>query len=403
MDTSLPLHARLIARSDVWLESAAVEQLAAVASRERCVAAVGMPDLHPGRGIPIGAAFLFEGRVQPALVGSDAGCGVLFVPTRRDGPTGDALERRVRAAWDEPPLEAPLLEAIHRAALRGGPRAIADVDGVPASLAALALELADDGPTRFSDDVYARFEGHAASLGTVGGGNHFAEVVRIDRLHDRARARAHGCARDALGVLIHTGSRGLGAALAARWGEAVLEGDSIQRYLDELTLAVRWARTNRLLLAHRLLTALGAAPPARRGAPVDLVHNTVAPTAAGYLHRKGAAPAALGQPTIVLGSRGAPSHLLEGLGNEECLECVAHGAGRRMGRSEARAKLRAKVPRKALTRTRLGGRVLCDDPSLMYEEHPDAYKPIDPVVASLIEAGAALHVAELVPLLTVKR
>ena len=74
-----------------------------------------------------------------------------------------------------------------------------------------------------------------------------------------------------------------------------------------------------------------------------------------------------------------------------------------MTRGEARGKLRTRYTRASLTRTKLGGRVLCADPDLLYEEHPDAYKPVEPVVASLIEAGLATPVAELIPVVTVKR
>jgi release factor H-coupled RctB family protein len=94
---------------------------------------------------------------------------------------------------------------------------------------------------------------------------------------------------------------------------------------------------------------------------------------------------------------------MSGLGNEACLCSVAHGAGRRMGRSEAYDKLRARHTRASLTRTDLGTRVLCDDTTLMYEEHPEAYKPIEPVIESLERSGAATRVASLVPLLTVKK
>jgi release factor H-coupled RctB family protein len=105
----------------------------------------------------------------------------------------------------------------------------------------------------------------------------------------------------------------------------------------------------------------------------------------------------------VLGSRGAPSWVLRATDCEEGLRSVAHGAGRRMTRGEARDKLRGRYTRAEMRRTRLGGRVLCADSDLLYEEHPDAYKPVEPVVASLIDAGLATPVAELVPILTVKR
>ena len=74
-----------------------------------------------------------------------------------------------------------------------------------------------------------------------------------------------------------------------------------------------------------------------------------------------------------------------------------------MGRAEALSKLKGKYKRSELQTTKLGGRVVCDDADLLYEEHPDAYKPIEPVVASLIDAGLATAVASLVPVVTVKR
>ena len=92
-----------------------------------------------------------------------------------------------------------------------------------------------------------------------------------------------------------------------------------------------------------------------------------------------------------------------GRGCEATLCSVAHGAGRKMARSEAIAKLKPRFKRDALQRTRLGGHVICDESSLLYEEHPIAYKKIEPIVASIEGAGAATRVAALEPLITVKR
>jgi len=170
-----------------------------------------------------------------------------------------------------------------------------------------------------------------------------------------------------------------------------------------LTGAVRWARTNRVILAYRGLLALGAARSDRIASDFDVVHNGVEAQGELYLHRKGAAPADAGLPTLLLGSRGAPSFVLAGRGRAESLCSSAHGAGRKMTRAEARAKLKAKYPRKSLVRTRLGSEVLVDDPELLYEEHPDAYKPIEPIVDSLVQSGVAEVVAELLPRVTVKR
>ncbi|MEQ1504951.1 MAG: RtcB family protein, partial [Myxococcota bacterium] len=88
----------------VPIEPAAVDQLRRVGGMPGCVRAVGMPDLHPGPGIPIGAVVALRD-VHPTLVGSDAGCGVRLVVHERIKAHGDALERRIRAATDEPPLD----------------------------------------------------------------------------------------------------------------------------------------------------------------------------------------------------------------------------------------------------------------------------------------------------------
>src|ERR1700679_4192246 len=89
---SLPEHARLIARDDIWIEGDAVAQFARVAGLPGCVRAAAMADLHPGRGIPVGAAFAFADVVHPALIGGDAGCGARVVATDVAPGGRDALE-----------------------------------------------------------------------------------------------------------------------------------------------------------------------------------------------------------------------------------------------------------------------------------------------------------------------
>jgi release factor H-coupled RctB family protein len=229
----------------------------------------------------------------------------------------------------------------------------------------------------------------------------------VQTIADPVGGERLGLARGAVTVLVHSGSRGLGDSLGRRWGDRVVVGDDLALYLGELAGACRFARANRLLLTFRLLGALGVTRPDDIGASFDIVHNDVRQEVIGgrevWVHRKGAAPAHDGAPTVVLGSRGAPSWIVLGRGSERALRSVAHGAGRRMSRTEARAKLGLRYRKHELTRSALGTRILCDDTALLYEEHADAYKPIEPVVAALEEAGAATRVASLVPIMTVKR
>ena len=412
--TFLPDHARVIASPDVWMEGDGVAQFAKTAQLPGCVRAVGMPDMHVGKG-PVGAVFATRGKVYPHLLGGDVGCGATVLATNEDARNRDAIERRVRKGWDENPLEGCDGEALLAAAWNSGVAGLADLEDAPDALRALARSICDAPPLSeietdslgSSGDLASSGSGWAAALGTVGGGNHFVEIARVDEVRDAALAEQLGLQRGCLVAVAHSGSRGLGTALARRYGDATLEGPAIQAYLADVAGACRFAQVNRFLLAYRMLRALGAARVSKVTGSFDVTHNDVREErledAPAWIHRKGASPAHTRSPTIVLGSRGAPSWVLVGLGDEGGLRSVAHGAGRRMGRAEALSKLKAKYKRSELATTKLGGRVVCDDADLLYEEHPDAYKPIEPVVASLVDAGLAAPVASLVPVLTVKR
>lgn len=409
MSSVLPSHACVVTAPDLWMEGSALEQLGRVARFDRCTRAVGMPDLHAGPGIPIGAAFAFEGVVRPLLVGGDAGCGVTVVGLPRLKGKVDAIERRVDAELRGPALPDAEPGALLAAAWRHGPVGLADVPGVPERFATLLRHTfarvcadgdVDPGPVPDAPEL-------GRALGTIGGGNHFAEVSRVTGVADRATAKTVGLRPGAGVVMVHSGSRGLGRRLIDDWGDRVLEGPDQARYLRQLTGAVRFAQANRAVLVWRLLQALGAARPGRHGAAVDIVHNTVEQADFGegerFVHRKGSAPAADGQLTVLLGSRGTPSFLLRGTGEAGCLCSIAHGAGRKMARGEAVEKLRRKYTRAGLRRTALGGRVLCDDRDLLYAEHPDAYKKVGPVLQATVDAGAATLVCALHPMVTVKR
>ncbi|HSK05159.1 MAG TPA: RtcB family protein [Kofleriaceae bacterium] len=400
----------LITGPDVWMESEATRQLAMVAQLEGCVHAAGMPDLHPGRGYPIGAVVATRDVVHPHLVGGDAGCGVRVVVTSVERVSPDKLERRLRAAF-----EAELFDGVDPAALfdavwRSGPRAFVDHDAlhdaIPDGLRRLAALDTDPDALPASADAAPYRAGFASALGTIGGGNHFAELARVGRVLDPDAGARLGLAKDAVVAVAHSGSRGLGAALAATWATRVLRGDDRDRYLGELAGACRFARANRLVLTYRLLSALGALRDHTLRGTFDVTHNDVrrepVAGAEAWIHRKGAAPAPADALAIVLGSRGAPSWIVRGTGAEAGLRSVAHGAGRRMTRSEARDKLAHRYRRAEVVRTALGSRVICDDKPLLFEEHPDAYKAIEPVIRALELHGQATRVAALTPLLTVK-
>lgn len=434
-----PARSLLVSGPGVWMESEATAQLANTLSLKGCVRAVGMPDLHPGSGHPIGAAVATRGVVHPHLIGGDAGCGARLVVTTVEKMDADRLEKRLNAAFDEDVWAGVDRAALFRAAWFGGASGLAELEGLPEGLRRLAERERDQGaaddllpsgdPGRFADGGLD--EAYAASIGSIGGGNHFAEVSRVSEIVDREAAARVGLTRNAFVVLAHSGSRGLGTALGLLWkdgpvAELVAEPGSangatdgapraatssgertLGRFLGELAGACRYARANRLVLTYRLLQGLGALRDHTLRGGFDIVHNDVrrepVDGGAAWVHRKGVAPAYADALTVVLGSRGAPSWIMSGRGAEHGLRSVAHGAGRRMTRSEAQAKLKHKYKRAEVSRSALGGRTICDDSALLFEEHPDAYKAIEPVVAALEAHQLARRVAALTPVVTVKR
>jgi release factor H-coupled RctB family protein len=383
----------------VYVDPEAQAQLERVSKMPGCTRAVGMPDLHPGRGIPIGVASAFRGCIHPALVGSDAGCGVTLTLVHK--VAAPAKRRRRIERMRTPTMNADPLVLLD-AAWRGGPRALAEVAGLPESFATWVARTSwgDAGPVvalpeTLKQEVYAR------ALGTVGGGNHFLELARVEAVFEPDAL--DGLRPGAYAVLAHSGSRSLGHALAQRWHDRCADDeDAVLRYRGELAGCVRFAQANRALLVWQMLDAIGAARDERIAGTVDLVHNTVTAVGDDWVHRKGAAPADAGALTVTLGSRGTPSWLLRGSGDEAHLCSVAHGAGRRIARSQAKARLQGRYRREELVRSG-GGEVLCDDPQLLWEEHPDTYKAVEPVVAAIERAGVASRVASMLPEVTVKR
>jgi len=390
-------NARLVSSDRVWMDGNALTQLDGVARDPHCVQAVGMPDLHCGAVTPIGAVFATT-HISPSLIGGDIGCGACLVPTSKRPPSLDKADRRIRDAFTDVEEASIDLGAVWRDGLAALPDDLHDL------VDAMGLDRTPAGGVELPEVLAS--DGFRKQLGSVGGGNHFAELVRVDRLHDRETAAAIGLQRDRMGILVHSGSRGLGKAVGRQWPDRYLDPEQAEGYLAQMHGAVRFARVNRALLVVRMLDAVGAGRADKVGRGIDVVHNDVERVSVDdrevWLHRKGAAPAREGELTLVLGSRGANSWVLRGTGSPHGLWSVAHGAGRKLARGEAMQKLKHRYTRAQASRGPQGSRLVCRRSEVIFEEHPDAYKPVEPVVQALIDAGLATPVAELAPLVTVK-
>lgn len=377
----------IVASGRVWLADAAIQQLSNTAQLDGMRRVAGLPDLHPGRGYPVGAAFFSCGRFYPALVGNDIGCGMALWQTGM--PAAKTRLDKLDAQLGN--LDAAI-----------GADEWALLEGRDATLAPRLAQLSQVLRAAGLDGVSLR------SLGTIGGGNHFAELQTIDAVQAEDVCGSSGLARKNLQLLVHSGSRGLGQEIlrshVTAFGHAgLLEGTpAAAQYLRQHDAALCFAQLNRALIAARIFQRLRC-----QAAPIlDVNHNTVGAAlidgSQGWLHRKGATPSDQGL-VMLPGSRGDYSYLIEPLqAGSLSLYSLAHGAGRKWQRSDCKSRLFNIATPEQLSRTGLGGRVICRDRALIYEEAPQAYKSVDSVLDSLVGAGLARPVYRARPVITYK-
>jgi tRNA-splicing ligase RtcB (3'-phosphate/5'-hydroxy nucleic acid ligase) len=231
----------------------------------------------------------------------------------------------------------------------------------------------------------------ARQLGTSGTGNHFVEWGAF-RLHETLFGLPPG---DYLALLSHSGSRGVGFKIADRYSKLAMEmhpdldksvrhlawlsldTEEGQEYWLSMELAGRFASANHYIVHHRLAAAVGL----KEAAVVENHHNfawkeQLADGRTVIAHRKGATPAGAGVLGIIPGSMGDAGYLVRGRGVGDSLQSASHGAGRLMSRKAALNSI-SKSTRDAYLKERgvtlLGGGM---------DESPQAYKPIDTVIAA---------------------
>jgi tRNA-splicing ligase RtcB len=341
-----------------------------------------MPDVHAGRGATVGSVIAMRAAVAPAAVGVDIGCGMAAVQTTltaRDLP--DDL-RRLRAAIEE---AIPVGKHWHDEA------PWEELDELrPAGRALMERYATLRGRTHGLGGRVAR------QLGTLGGGNHFIEVC-LDT-------------EDRVWLMLHSGSRGVGAALAEHhievaWrlthNQSLIDRDlavflagtpQFEAYRHDLYWAQDYARFNREVMLYLCKAVLRRSWPRVGFAPeISCHHNYVAEEhhlgEDVLVTRKGAIRAGAGELGIIPGSMGARSYIVRGRGNPASFQSASHGAGRRMSRTEARQRFTV-----ADLRAQTEG-VECRKDHGVLDEAPKAYKNIDRVMTQqqdLVEVVAEL-------------
>jgi tRNA-splicing ligase RtcB len=433
-----------------------LEQLANVATLPGIVdAALAMPDIHQGYGFPVGGVAATrspDGVISPGGVGYDINCGVrlLALPLDAEDLGGrretlvHEIARRVPVGAGGKRADGGVSGVRLARVLSLGPRALVEDLGIgtEADLRFTESEGRLDGAD--PDLVSARAqERGAGQIGTLGSGNHFLELQRVERLYDAAAARAYGLREGQVTLLIHSGSRGLGHqvctdfvkrmdAARERYGIelpdrqlscAPMSSPEGGDYLGAMAAAANFAWANRAAIAHRcresIARELGDAVSRETRLVYDVAHNVakLEPHRGAVLcvHRKGATRAfppghpeipaeyrGVGQPVFIPGSMGTASFVLAGRAGsmERSFGTTCHGAGRRLSRSAVRKQVEGSALRRTLEER--GITVRAPSSRGLAEEAPEAYKDVDRVVGVVERAGLAARVARLRPIGVVK-
>jgi tRNA-splicing ligase RtcB len=421
---------------------------------------VVLPDGHEGYGFPVGgvaATDMEEGVISPGGVGYDINCGVRLMRTNltesdlrpklkdlvnelfRSIPSGVGSEGSIKLSRSE--LDVLLVEGVRWAVTHGyGTDDDADVCEEGGSMAG-----AD--PASVSDTARKR---GASQLGSLGSGNHFLEVQKVDKIYDERAAKAMGLDHAGqLTVLIHCGSRGFGHQICTdylRVSESALRkyGMSLPDrelacvpnnskegadYRKAMYSALNFAWANRQMITHwTRKTFERVFQTGEGGLDMDLVYDVAhniakverhsvdgEGTRDVVVHRKGATRAfpagmqqvperyrSIGQPVILPGSMGTASWIL--LGGQKSLELsfgsTAHGAGRTMSRSAAKRSYTAEGVRSGLESKGIYVKAMTREG--VVEETPEAYKDVDAVADVSHSLGIATKVVRLVPIGVIK-
>jgi tRNA-splicing ligase RtcB len=305
------------------------------------------------------------------------------------------------------------------------------------------IEGADSGLV--TDRAYERGK---TQLGTLGSGNHFAEIQYVTEIYDEAAASAFGLFTGQVTVMIHSGSRGLGhqvctdhlkemLAASRRYGIelpdrqlccAPIRSPEAKRYFGAMAAAANYAFANRQVMAHwarQSFAAVFGADPRRAGLETvyDVCHNIAkfetferdGKKVRACVHRKGATrayPAGhpqvprpyrdVGQPVMIPGDMGRYSYVLAGSDRAyaETFGSTCHGAGRKMSRHQAKKAARGRSLLAELEEH--GVVVMAAGMATVAEEMPEAYKDVADVVDVVHRAGLSRKVAQLRPLGVVK-
>ncbi|UCF10917.1 MAG: RtcB family protein [Candidatus Bipolaricaulota bacterium] len=443
-------------RDEAGSEWSALRQLRNVACLPGIVGrALALPDVHPGYGFPIGGVAAFDvkdGVVVVGGVGFDINCGVrlLSIPLSADelgerAGLADALFAAVPAGLGSKGSLRMTVSEIDRLLREGAAFAVGRGLGLPEDLPVIEESGCVSGadPETVSERAKQR---QFRQVGTLGSGNHYLEVQRVDELFDPAAASVYGLDAGQAVISVHTGSRALGHQIGQDYlkimGEAgrryglplperelacaPVDSDEGRRYLSAVACGANCAFANRQVIAHLVRGVLadryGVSPSSVRTV-YDIGHNNAKRETHDVdgvrreliVHRKGSTralgpgaedvPAAyrsVGHPILVGGTMGTSSYVMRGTpdGMRRAFGSGVHGAGRALSRKKAAKKYWGEDVLSSLHAS--GIELRAHSLRGVAEEAPGAYKDVERVVAAAEDAGINRRVARLRPLVVIK-
>lgn len=417
---------------------------------------LAMPDVHEGYGFPIGGVAAVDaerGVISPGGVGYDINCGMRVLKSSlQEGEIKKKLPRLAEEIQKNVPSglgrgrEKEFSQKDINKILEGGAQFLiekgyGEKEDIENCEEGGRLQIADS--SFVSDRAKRRGRDQ---VGTLGSGNHFCEIQKIEEIFDEKTAKVFGLFKDQVVIMIHTGSRGLGHQIATDYiklmGSAMgkyninlpdrelaccpLNSKEGRSYLSAMACGANYAWANRQMIAHFIRRSwkkvLGNSGGSSLQLLYDVAHNIAKmeehETKEGKkklcVHRKGATRAfppqhsqipsryqPVGQPVLIPGSMGTSSYILVGTGRgKESFWSTCHGAGRVMSRSAARKKISGQDMVKKLKQK--GVIVKCRSFRGIAEEAPLAYKDVNEVVEVVHKAGLSKKVAKLKPLVVIK-
>lgn len=406
-----------------------------------------MPDIHSGYGFCIGGVAATDpgkgGVISPGGVGYDIACSVRLLKSNYQiKEIKPFLEKLTQEIYKEVPsglgkgrkIKLSIIQ-INKILEGGVPYLVEQGYGDKND-----VEYCEERGKMVGSDVscvseYAKNRGRD-QLGTLGSGNHFIEIQKVEEIFDQNAAKTLGLFNDQVVIMIHCGSRGLGHQIAADYIKVMIKeiekykinlpdrelacapfnSPEAQSYFKAMQSACNFSWANRQMISYYIRKAWKKILGEKEKLELvyDVSHNTAKVENNKIIHRKGATRAfppghkevtekyrQIGQPVIIPGSMGTSSYVLVGTEKgKEVWYSSCHGAGRRMSRYAA---LKAASGQEVIKKLKLKGIVIkCHSLKGIVEEAPFAYKDINEVVDVIDKSGLSKKVAKMVPLAVIK-